>query len=722
MTPYKQNPSPQPVSHRAGAVLAAAVTALMAICPVLAQAPPPDANTPDVPARPETGQLSPEQQRDYDLLMSVVRDAEIDLGRRRSAAASLLSRDWPTAVDELAALLRESDHPGTHRAIAGAVAELDDPPPGLVDPLLQLVGNEPTDLQRDVADALSQYDDSGVVDSLVDMATDPNESTDRRRGAIAALAEHRKSRVVETLLELTGPRHDRVIRSAAFDALGDLTGNTALGQDRRAWQQWWAEYRDLPRERWLARLVRSLSQANKRLNAEQSELVRRLVETYNRLYVATPESERPALLLSMLDDPVVGIRLLATQLIERKVLNAQAVDAKVRLHLREAMTDPSPRVRAEVAALLRDMDDAPAAKTATERLLAEPEPEVQNAYLSLLARKPQPGAIDPALMLLGREPTRAAAATFLEAAHQAELLDTSQLTRARKTTREQIDPNDDVEPALVRLLASLKPSKDADLLQGLLTHSQEEVRRAAAEAYVQGRLPIDPLLDRLKDSAVMSKAFEAATRHGDKLAHATALVELGQPPDDSMAEQAWRAAIVAVAGRLGGQDLLALDEAMTGSAVADLRPDVLEHAIDLPDDASAKPALLARLAEQAAAHGRAELLQQAMRQLAAGNGAGTQQQARRIAQWKVRANLLNGEVAEALTQAQQALEADPNFAPELGQWLVEAAEAAAENDDAELAQRLMAKARQLVGDALSPDCEKRLADLEKALAQRKEQG
>ncbi len=678
------------------------------------------------PGRPETARLSPDEQRELDLMLSVLDDEQIDLARRRSAAVTLLARNWPAAVEALARRLREAATPSTRRAIAGAVAEVHAPPAALVAPLLQLVGAGTEPLRRDVADALSRYENAGVVEALIDVAGDADAKLTQRRGAIAALAEHRKSQVVQALLSLTGPPHERAIRSAAFTALADLTGNTALGEDREAWQRWWAEYRDLPRDRWLARLVRSLSQANKRLTAEQAQLTERLVKTFNRLYVAAAETERPALVLSMLDDPVVGVRLLAASLIERKVLNAQPVDERVRERLREAMTDEAAAVRAAVAALLRDMDDEPAADVATRRLLAEPEPIVQNAYLSLLARKPREAAVDPGLLLLERGATRAAAAQFLAAAHGADRLTAAQANRAHQSVLRAIDPDDantPIEPEMVHLLGTLRPEQDAGVLAGLLDHPDESVRLAAAEVFVQGQLPMAALLAHANDPALHPPLFEAVARHGQTLDHATTLLHMASRPTDAVLRQAWRGAIVAVAGRLDTDDLLTLDReaAAKSSDLTELRLGVLQHAMPAPDDASSKSQLLSRLAELAADAGRGALLAEALQQLdvLAANEPAIRDV--RLAQLRLRADLLADPNAAELAAAREAVTADPNFAAELVPWLIDAAEASAATD-AVMARRLVERARQLAGNGVPADLARRMTELEQRLGQAEGQG
>lgn len=663
--------------------------------------------------RPDTGRLTAEQQRDMDLLLGVLGDGKIDPAKRRAAAVSLLTRGWPAAMVALGRQLADASDPAGQRAVASALGAAEvSPPDALAEPLLALVGADNDALRRDVAAALGRYEDGPVLTRLIAWANDSDKPANVRIGAITVLAEHRQPTSAQTLVQLTATS-EGAIRNAAFDALEELTGNTEIGRDAAGWRAWWEAHRQLPRDRWLAQMVRSLSEQKRRLAADQTTLTARLADAWGQLYVATAEQDRPALLIKMLDDPITAVRLQALALVERNLLNAQSPSQPVREKLRTRLDDDSPAVRASAAGLLRDIDDDAAADQVAGRLLAETDPAAQNAYLSLLARKPRPAAVDSALVLLDRSDTRSSAAAMVIAAMDAGLLQPRQQAAALKAARTAVRANASPDPAMVKLLGRMAQDEDRATIEGLLDSADVAVRKAAAEAYVAGTLDIGPLMQRIDDPVLAGRAMEAATRRGKTPAIAELL--LNHPPKQKELTSTWRAALLAVAGRLDMFALRKLDDAMIAhKSAADLRAAMLKPVAEVKDASPDRTELLLRLgrllleADQPAQAG-------AIYDLIGANDIGDEQRTRRD-RGMLEAMLRTSPDDQAIALAERVSQQGESGAALSRQLLLDAADAALTAKRTEQAGLLLAAAGKLATAATSADQQSRLKTLRAKLA------
>ncbi|MFA7237192.1 MAG: HEAT repeat domain-containing protein [Phycisphaeraceae bacterium] len=673
--------------------------------------------------RPDTGRLTAEQQRDMDLLLGVLGDGKIDLAKRRAAAVNLLTRGWPAAMVALGGQLADASDPTGQRAVASALGAAEvTPPDALAEPLLALIGADNDALRRDVAAALGRYEDGPVLTRLIAWANDSDKPANVRLGAIAVLAEHRQPISAQTLVGLTEPKQDGLIRNAAFDALQELTGDTEIGRDAAGWHQWWEAHRQLPRDRWLARMVRSLSEQKRQLAADQATLTARLADALGQLYVATAEADRPALLMKMLDDPITAVRLEALALVERNLLNAQSPPQPVRDKLRTRLDDDSPTVRASAAALLRDIDDDPAADQVAGRLSAETDPAARNAYLSLLARKPRPAAIDPALVLLGRSDTRSAAAAMVIAALDAGLLQPRQQAAALKAARAAVRADASPDPAMVKLLGRMAQDEDRATIEGLLDGTDPAVRKAAAEAFVAGTLDVAPLMRRIDDPVLAGRALEAAARRGKTPAIAELL--LNHPPSQKELTPTWRAALLAVAGRLDMPALRKLDDAMIAhKGATDLRAAMLKPVAGAKDVSPDRTELLLRLgrllleADQPAQAGTIYDLIGADGTGGTGatGGISDEQRARRD-RGMLEAMLRTSPDDDAIALAGRVAQQDENGAALSRRLLLDAADTALTAKRTEQAGLLLAAVGKLTTAATSADQQSRLKSLRAKLA------
>ncbi len=491
---------------------------------------------------------------------------------------------------------------------------------------------------------------------------------------------------------LDGRRREST-RQAAFVALARLTGISGFGDDADAWRVWWNEVRDLPRDRWLGAIVRQLARRNAELEGRLASLANRLTDTVGRLYTATPEDQRPALLRQLLTDSMEQIRLLGLRLVERAMLNARSIPEELRDTLRQQLSaDPKAELRAMAARLLRDVGDVPAAVRAADRFTEEPDPRVRDAYLALLARtvgaadEPSAAAIaeaiEPVLELLESDDLRQRAARFLAEAYDAGLLTADQAHRAIALARTEADSDDPLDPATVRLLSQLGNEEDWPRIVEALEHEDAQVRLAAAEAFVHGGMPLTPLLKWLKAPALRPVVLQAITRRGRTLETALALLAEEREADEP--ESAWESALLAMSERLAPPTLIELDNQLAGRPrLQPLRQSMLQRAADelirnggQPHEITdAELELVLRLARLYLETARPALARGYYERLA--NHVILEDEDRRqVRLGRLQATVASGQTDEARTLAAAMIDVDPGGDDAIVERMIQAAESA----------------------------------------------
>jgi hypothetical protein len=524
---------------------------------------------------------------DLDALQRALMDPAAPLDLRRDAAVALVDRPWPAALSLARRALLAGDETA-RRLIAQAVAESPHPPADLLDPLINALDHEDGLVRLDVAAALGRYDEPTLADQLIALAADPKHSVTSRLGAIAALACRRTQATAGALIKLGGDP-DPSIQSAAFEALSQLTGRRDLGTDAEAWNAWWSSARRMKREAWLAMVLDQVARRNLETERQITALTQRLIASHQQAYETAGESERSAIVLKLMDDPMPELRDLALGLIERRVLNAQPVGPELRAALRAVAFGPrgsdlSGR-RIDAARLLENLADGEAATLAVERLLGETDPAVQAAYLSLLARTPRGEAVEPAMTLIDQPASRSAAAALLVSAADAGILAPAQAERAVAAARRHLAGPAPPEPALIALVGRVGSDSDEAMLERHLDSGEASVKLAAAEAFVHGPRSIRPLLARADDPALRPALLKAVARKGATLQAAVTLLDRPIDPSDASAavdQTAWQQALAAAAARLSIPDLHHLDELLArDDRRQDLRESVLRAAAGL---------------------------------------------------------------------------------------------------------------------------------------------
>lgn len=653
------------------------------------------------PSRPETDRLSPEQEKDLKLLMGVLSDARIDAAKRRDAAGALLARGWPAAEKALSEALGQTTDPSTPRLIAEAVAQADDPPTLLVEPFFALLGHEEPTLRRAAASALGRYSGHQVLKRLIQLTQNEKIEQPRRLAAVDALAEQYQSRAVGALVTLADPSWPQPIREHAMARLAETTGISEFGYDASAWQRWWEQVKNLPPQRWLSGMIKSLSRRKAELEADRQRLMEKTTETYNRLYRATEEKQRPALLIEMLSEAYDPVRLLAMRIVERELINAKPIAPEVRKAIREHLTDAHPSVRAAAATVLRDLSDEASASVAVEHLLSEQDPAVRAAYLSLLARLPRAEAVQPVLVLAERQAANGATAAVLVALHEAGLLNAAQQAKALHYARKLLasqagKPNE----AVVRLLGRLAEPADEAALVNLMKQGEPAVRRAAARPFVSGRFAPKPLYAWFGDAVLGGQAIDAAAAHGQSLEMIDTLFQ--HEPSGGEPQQAWAAAIVAIAKRLKLDEVAQLDAKLAAQQTdrSTLRRAVLETVLpgdDQPIDSARRAELLLELAQLYLADGKAEPAKTLLDRLGAVKELPAAA-ADRLRSLRIAAHLAVDDVEQALKLAGEWLKRDPKAAPVLAGRMLDAIDKRLEARKTDQAAAMIARLQQLVGE------------------------
>ena len=656
---------------------------------------------------------------------------------RLTAARRLLSL-WRSggegsgaAGDAVASALAVEQEPAVHRAMLDALAAADAAPePALAPRLAALLGEVDPAVSPALADAIGRDEDPAVRDYLVNTASSPQATVSARSDAARALGRVRTKRAAATLMQLTDPGQPEVVRAAAFEALGVLTGEPERGGDRAAWAAWWADARTWPTERWYRHLLGRFVRGDAAQALGRDHLEARLVESQGALYRTTSPEDRPAVLAYMLGDPLLPIRQLAMELSVARLLDDQRFDEPLRQALRDRLTDPSAGLREGAALLLRDLADEPAAAIAARRLAAgrESATSVRQAYLRLLARLPQAAAVGPALEMLGEPPLRGEAAGALAASVDAGHLSAEQARLAAQRVRAALERMGGREPApqVVTLLGKVGDDEDFDRIARWVDSSDTAVKRAAAQAWADSERSLRLLAERAGDATIAPIAIEAAIRRGDDPRTLEAVLK--RRPEPGQLRAAWERAVVAMASRVPASAVLRLlPELDAAGDDPTLRERVLSSALEAETDAelptvdAVDPAKLAlrlergetrlTLGEPAAAIEDFERLGRASARL-------SDRQADRLGRGWIRAALALGRFDEAFEVASRLLgEAGPTdvMGPTddpIVDLFIEAAKRQVRLGQRDQARAILTRLRELLGPRIKPEVAQRMRVVE----------
>jgi len=314
------------------------------------------------------------------------------------------------------------------------------------------------------------------------------------------------------------------------------------------------------------------------------QLVERIAQLQHRLYLAGDQQQRSIMLPAMLSDELPPVRQLAMDMLGQRLLDqgAEEIGPDLRAALLQRLDDTNVDLQRRAVLLLRDLADNDAADAVALKLAASdrntPAPLVR-AYLLMVSRLPRAEAVRPALDLLDDPAFQAEAAAALASAADAKLLSDDDEKTAARRARALVDKDDAARPALIALLGRVGVERDWRRLARWLDSEDPVLREAVARAWAASDRTLLSLAQRADDPNITPIALAAITQRGRQGETLLALIE--HPPADADLTDAWRNALVALAGRVDPDDVLTAAQDLASRAQSEtLRLDILSAAIN----------------------------------------------------------------------------------------------------------------------------------------------
>ena len=508
-----------------------------------------------------------------------------DLSQRTEAALGLLSVGDEQAALALAASLGPRYPAEVWRATLDAIVttrgEL--PRGELPDVLAGMRTRLPAEIERNWAAALGRYEMESTARELEAVAEDRRATLEQRRLAILALGEHRRAYAAEVLIGLTNLNELEAVQNWAFDALANLSHQPHLGRDRKQWAAWWDRARGLGATEWQRQLHQNLMQLTAQQRAMDQQLRERLIRSQRELYRATRAEDKPAVLATMLRDPLPAIRELGLDIARQRAEDGQTFTEPLLAELRNRLSDDQSRIREQSATLLGQLLDADAAQIMADQLALGQESvsSVQRQYLLALAKMPREAAIEPVYEMLTDRAVQTEAAAAMAAMIRAELVEPPMRRRVRTQVRQALEGVQVPQPALVTLMGQVLEPDDEDWqrIAGWLDIADDRVRDAAARAWADSGRPLLVLAERSDDPVIRPIALMAIAAHGRREVTLLAIAMRRPEVDEN---DRWRDAMVSMAPRVSPTALLETIEELekAGSATRTVRELMLTAAID----------------------------------------------------------------------------------------------------------------------------------------------
>ena len=362
-----------------------------------------------------------------------------------------------------------------------------------------------------------------------------------------------------------------------------MTGLTGIDHfDQKQWKAWWVEHRHLSDRLWLGAVADGLAGRNDRLVTRFRLIEDRLVEVQRQLYRATPQEGRSAMLVSMLNDPLTPVRQLAIDLCIQRLTDTEPIGSELRTALLARLDDQSSTNRQRAALLLRDLADEVAAGAVAQRLISgtEKDPEVLRAYLLMMSKLPRQEVLGLALRWLADPFLGGEAAGVLATAVDAGLLGEQQGHEAAVRVRMLLDNSREPKPKFIELLGRVGSNKDWRRIAQWIASDDDAIKQTAAQAWADSPRPLKDLIQYAGDPVIQPIVIAAARRRGKDPETLKRLVE--HKPQQEQVVQAWRLAVVAVAGRVSPVDVvLEIDRQLSQQEEPlEWRDQVLSAAID----------------------------------------------------------------------------------------------------------------------------------------------
>ena len=522
-------------------------------------------------------------QQDLARLAARLNDPGTTQEARDDAARRLVSRRSPEARQIVADALVNLN-PAPQLAAARAFADDPEPDPALVNPLFAILGTN-RQLTEAAARALANYKSNAEVTTrLIAFAQRPASSEVTRLVVVREIGSIPDRRAAEFLVGIVrDPAASAAARATAAEALVEMTGLAAYGNDPARWEAWWASNAQKPEPQFRADLLPARASRADRVERRLDSVAAALRTIVNEQYRATPAAARPDLLLKHLRADEPQLRAVGAGIVYDEAREGRPPRADVRDQMRELIGDSDAGVRAAVAEAFATINDAASADALLAQLAQETDGGVRASLARALAPIKDLRAV-PVLIAMLDDPSPDAAVAAADAIkslgqHLREN-DAALARRAALALRDALErrtrPGQDaaLRETLVGAMAPLRQGELLPLFTGMLAERQGEsveVRRLAITAIGEIADPrsagvlITPLDDR--DQRIRGAAVQALQLNPALAENAEALRDRLDPqrePAPEVRDAAWRA-LSSIFPQLSKQQLQIWSERLKGS-------------------------------------------------------------------------------------------------------------------------------------------------------------
>lgn len=409
--------------------------------------------------------------------------------------------------------------------------------------------------------------------------------------ALSAFPTRAAGRALSELIDAGLPRD---ITAAAADAFERWSGVEGLAGDRLLRLAWLDRADQLSDDQWNAERARLQQTRADRAAQRAADAAARLAGLARDLYLATPATDRPALIAAWFADGAPELRAAAFDLVERQLGESRRLAPPIADAVAGRLRADRAAERERAATILNAAGDPAAREALSAALAAEREPAPAAAMLRAIARWFEPQDAAPTLRWLAtRGPASDAAAEAAWAAIRAGKLDPDQRQRVLAWAR-SLSPAT-LPPAGIRIRAAWGDDQDRAALASALTDASRalparDARRAAAEALAVWDLFADSVVEAAEqDPDLFEPAARAVLVHGPTIDRYRLIHALPAPGPEVR-----RRELAAIARSLPASDVLTLADAeqdpiLRASLVADAASEE-RRLWEMPDPAQ-RPAL-----------------------------------------------------------------------------------------------------------------------------------
>lgn len=340
-----------------------------------------------------------------------LRAANSTPAQRDEAARRLILQQNAAALQVLLETLGDASNPRAQQAVARAVASDQMPDAAFIAPLTALIGTDPQLTDSAIAGLSGFRDDIRVRAQLLDMAIDPQKKhkPSTRLSAIRSTGHMTDKAAARALVALAADEAQPAnIRTAASDALGEMTSLPGGRRDAAQWQQWWAGNANLPDDDFERRLLEARAARLTLVEQRFDRVVREAQALLAEVYQLAPEKGREQILMKYLRSGEPESRAVGVLVLQDDFKNNRPIPAAAREELRLMVGDSSSNVRVMVAQALFYLNDPGARDALLNQLKQERDPEVRAALAEALPPM-RDAMVVPALLSLLRDPSLAVA-------------------------------------------------------------------------------------------------------------------------------------------------------------------------------------------------------------------------------------------------------------------------------------------------------------------------